>query len=207
MRLGIGRHFPYAKVITLALICILLVIAFIFFAIRAEPIFRERAADAASQVVRSCIDKVSSDILVGDDLFSDTEIAESGISVYNINTSELNRLRTEYSKSLSTLLADTHIAKIHITLGSLTGYSVFQGLGLNIPVRIYFGAISSVEINDEFISAGINQTKYRACLDVCVSASIVSTFFSDSRDINISLPICERILIGNVPNYYIPGKG
>ena len=67
--------------------------------------------------------------------------------------------------------------------------------------------VITVEISDEFLSAGINQTKYRATIDISVSASVVSALFSDTRDIKMSLPICERILIGNVPNYYIQGKG
>lgn len=82
-----------------------------------------------------------------------------------------------------------------------------QGVGFTVPVKIYFGSISKVDINDEFLSAGINQTKYRAYLSVSATTAVVSTVMSDIREVLVELPVCERILVGKVPNYYISGKG
>ncbi len=207
MRLGIRKKAPILKLAVILVIMFLLTVGFIFFLVRAEPIFRYRAADAATQVVRDVIDGVAADVFTDSNIFSYNDISDGDIAVVDMNTAKINSLRTEFSKRLSQELANTHSAKIQITLGSLTDYAALQGIGVKIPVKIYFGSISRVEIKDEFISAGINQTKYRASLDVTVSASVVSSFMTDSRDININLPICERIFIGNVPNYYIPGKG
>ncbi|MEE0943952.1 MAG: sporulation protein YunB [Clostridia bacterium] len=207
MRLGLCRKFPYFRVLVLFLIVAVLVLIFCFFVTRAEPIFRERASDASAQVVRAAIDEISNDVLKEFSVFKDDDSSFSEVLVVDMNTAQMNEIRTKFSEELSKKLSETHIAKIHITAGSLLGYPALQGLGIQIPVKIYFGAISSVDIKDSFSSAGINQTKYRASLEINVSSSVVSAFMSDSREISYSLPICERILIGNVPNYYIPRKG
>lgn len=207
MRLGLKRQFPYVKFTVLLVLIAISILLFIFFVIRAEPIFKERAADAATQVVRACIDEVSQDVLTEFSLFNNDQTSLGKVLVVDMDTALMNQIRTAFSVNLSDKLSKTHNAQIHITLGSLLGYPALQGLGVHIPVKIYFGSISSVDIKDEFLSAGINQTKYRATLDVKVSSSVVSAFMSDSREINCTLPICERILIGDVPNYYIPSKG
>lgn len=207
MRLGLSRKFPYFRLLVLFLILTVIVLLFCCFVMRAEPIFKERAADATTQVVRTVIDEVSDDVLKEFSLFKENESSLDEVLIVDMNTAQMNEIRTKFSKELSDKLSKTHTAKIHITAGSLLGYPALQGLGFQIPVKIYFGSISSVEIKDSFSSAGINQTKYKVTLEVKVSSSVVSAFMSDSRDICYSLPVCERILIGNVPNYYIPGKG
>ena len=207
MRLGMKKRFPYIKLLSAIAVLSVLIVLSVYAIKRIEPIFRVRAADASTQIIRRCIDDISYQIMTESAIIGNYKLTENNISIFDVDTFEMNRIRNEFSTALSDKLSQTHYATIHITLGSIIGYSAFQGLGFHIPVRIYFGSISSVDISDEFQSAGINQTKYKANIDVAVSTSVVSSLFSDTRDVKVSLPICERILVGNVPNYYIHGKG
>ena len=179
----------------------------IFIIVKAEPIFRERAADAALQAVRNCVDKVAADVFSDESLFITSNDLGDDMSYLEIDTVKLNLMRNSFAEKLQKELSETHRTSIRMTLGSLTDIAALQGIGMTIPAKIYFGAISKVEITDEFISAGINQTKYRASLRVNVSTSVVSTVMADSREVTVDLPLCERILVGKVPNYYISGKG
>ncbi|MBQ7794757.1 MAG: sporulation protein YunB [Clostridia bacterium] len=208
MRLGLTEKGRYAGVFyVICLLFIVITSVIFFFLTRAEPIFKERAADASTQEIRRQIDAISAELMADYDVFEEKSLTDGEISVIELDTAELNSLRTAFSQRLSDALGTTYYTKIYISLGSLFDNAVLQGIGFRIPVRIFFGAISHIDISDKFISAGINQTKYRATLDITVSTSVISAFMSDSRDINVSLPICERIFIGKVPNYYIPGKG
>lgn len=193
--------FVFASI--LALICV----SFVVIIVQAEPIFRERAADAALQAVRDCVDRVAADVFTDNSAFITSSDFGDGMSLIEVDTVKLNSMRNEFAKRLREELTETYSTHIRITLGSMTNVAALQGIGMTIPVKIYFGAISKVDITDEFISAGINQTKYRACLTVNVSTSVVSTVMADSREVLVDLPVCERILVGKVPNYYISGKG
>lgn len=207
MRIGLKKRFPVFRLLCCLLTAVVFVCIILFFLIRSAPVFQARAADVATQAVRNCIDDISAVVFEDFDFFEAADISSEDVYMIDMNTMQMNALRTSFSTLLAEKLAQTHSAKISIPFGSLFGYPALQGLGVKIPVKIYFGSISSAEITDEFASAGINQTKYSAKLDITVVASVVSAFMCDVREIHISLPICERILIGNVPNYYIPGKG
>ncbi len=203
MRVCIYRKRRYTKLyfflfFTIALCAFLL----LFFFDRAEPIFKERAADAATQEIRRLIDDIAIDVLSEGEIFEE-KTTDTLMSV-KLDTYEQNSLRSKFSKELSKKLSDTYYTKIYISAGSLFRNVLLQGIGVKIPARIFFGAISHIDIKDEFVSAGINQTKYRATLEIAVTSSVISTLMSDTRVINVSLPICEQIFIGNVPNYYIP---
>ncbi len=174
-----------------------------FFMKRAEPIFKERAADATTQALRALIDDISNQLVSQYDIFDEKKMNNDKLSTIELNTTALNSLRTAFSQELSKSISNTYYTKIYISAGSLFNNVILQGVGFRIPVRIFFGAISHIDIKDEFISAGINQTKYRATLEIAMSSSVVSAFMTDSREINVSLPICERIFIGEVPSYYI----
>lgn len=186
-----------------AIICVLLVLIMpLYFIIkRSEPIFKLRSADAAAQAIRDSVDEVLSDVLSDGNYISDGDS-----SLYDIDTYGLNMLRNDVSCALSRKIQDNYYTKVYISVGSLFDNPILQGLGLRIPIKIYYGSISKVDIKDEFISAGINQTKYKASLDIKLSVSVISFTFCDTRDININIPITERIIIGKVPSYYLQGK-
>lgn len=190
------------------LIAVFLGTGLICLAIRAEPIFRERAADAALQAVRECVDTVASEVFDNDGaaFLTSSEFGD-GISLIEIDTARLNLLRNDFAQKLRDKLSEAHRTEIRMTLGSITGITALQGVGFTVPAKIYFGSISKVDINDEFLSAGINQTKYRAYLSVSATTAVVSAVMSDIREVLVELPVCERILVGKVPNYYISGKG
>ncbi len=204
MRLNLKQKGQYRGLFLLIMSAFIVATALLaFYLKRAEPIFKERAADASTQEIRRLIDNISADVMTEFDIFEESSSLDGEFSVVELNTAQLNAIRTAFSQKLSEELADTYYTKINISAGSLFGNAVLQGVGFRIPVRIFFGAISHIDIKDEFVSAGINQTKYRATLDITVSTSVVSAFFTDSRDINVSLPVCEKIIIGKVPNYYL----
>ncbi len=185
---------------------ILLVIATIFlFFKRCEPIFKLRAVDTAAQSAKNMIDDVVSSVINNDDYIIETQAGD--ITYCDIDTYSLNQLRTDVSNAISDKISENYYTTVYISLGSLFGNASLQGYGPRIPVRIYFGSVSRVDIKDEFISAGINQTKYRVSLDVNVSVSVISFLYSESRDVVINVPVTEKILVGKVPSYYIQGKG
>lgn len=189
-----------------AMVLVTVFATLVIIVVQAEPIFRERAADAALQSVRDAVDRVAADIFKNDAMFITSSDFGDGMSLIEVDTVKLNNMRNQFTKKLREELSGTYHTHIRITLGSMTNVAALQGIGMKVPVKIYFGAISKVDIKDEFISAGINQTKYRACLSVNVSTSVVSTVMADSREVNVDLPVCERILVGKVPNYYISGR-
>lgn len=174
------------------------------FITRASPIFKIRAADAASQEVRRIVADVASRTIAENDVdLIEKTIGSSGeISMLSINSVQLNKLRAEFTSELISQLSKSTKTTISISLGSLLNKEIFQGAGVRIPAKITFGSISDVDFEDEFISVGINQTKHLVSLKVTVTTAVVSAFMCDTREIETSLPLCENIIIGKAPQYY-----
>ncbi len=203
MRMWLRKKRRYKWFAVLLLLLVITVI-FIFFK-RCEPVFKERAVDTAAQNAKNMIDDVVCDVIKDGDYIKESALGD--ITYCDIDTYSLNKLRTDVSNAISDKISKNYYTTVYISLGSLFNNASIQGYGPRIPVRIYFGSVSRVDIKDEFISAGINQTKYRVSLDINVSVSVISFLYSESREIVINVPVTERILVGKVPSYYIQGKG
>lgn len=205
MRVGVyGRRVRARGIIFVIFALILICFASGLFITRASPIFKIRAADAASQEVRRIVaDAASKTITEYDSALIEKTIGSSGeVSMISINSAQMNKLRADFTSELISQLSKSTKTTIYISFGSLLNKEIFQGAGIKIPAKITYGSISDVDFEDEFISAGINQTKHLVTMKVTVTTAVVSAFMCDTREIETSLPLCENIIIGNVPQYY-----
>lgn len=206
MRVGISRRCSVRCRKILALCAVLLTVfsLLVFFTVRASPIFSVRAADAASQEVRRIVNEAAGAAFREDigGLTAKTLDANGQISMISINSAEIVKLKAAFTSELISRLSDSTRTSIYISAGSLMRQSIFQGAGIRIPVKIIYGSVSDVDIQDEFVSAGINQTKHLVTLKVSITCAVVSAFMCDTREVEATLPLCENIIIGKVPQYY-----
>lgn len=202
MRVGISRKTQPKPIIAAAICAVLASLLTVFFAVRATPVFRERAADTAAQCARRMINEAAEEVFskYSDDMSAKETDGE--LAFIRIDSIKLNMLRAEFTSCLMKKLAAQTSTKIYISAGSLLKCEVFQGMGVRIPVKITYGSICDVDFKHEFITAGINQTKYLVTLKVTVTGAVISAFMCDTRDIEVNLPVAESIIIGKVPQYY-----
>ena len=55
----------------------------------------------------------------------------------------------------------------------------------------------------DFEDAGINQTRHRIYLEVNTKVKVVIPLTTDTKEVKAEIPICETVIIGDVPNSYI----
>lgn len=205
MRVGICyRRIKVKWVFILSAIVLCFCLITGFFVVRASPIFKLRAAETALQAVKQTIAEVAGDTMAdfNGNFIEKTLTSNGEIAMISINSAQMNKLRAEFESELIKRLAKGSRASISISAGSLLGKEVFQGAGISIPVKITYGSVSEIDIEDEFISAGINQTKHRINMRVTVSTSVISAFMFDCRTVETTVPLCENIIVGKVPQYY-----
>ncbi|ADU30885.1 sporulation protein YunB [Evansella cellulosilytica] len=89
-----------------------------------------------------------------------------------------------------------------IPLGQATGNALLAHIGPNIPVR--FSTIGEVQsnINQDYQSLGINNTKITLTVDVEVDVKVVIPFATDTNPVKTSLPIANIFIVGDVPYFY-----
>ena len=61
----------------------------------------------------------------------------------------------------------------------------------------------SVDFKTSFESAGINQTRHRIYLEAKTQVKVVIPLTTSTKEVKAQIPICETIIVGEVPESYI----
>ena len=124
------------------------------------------------------------------------------ITAVKSNMTEFNRLQAEILKDILGKVSEVSTRDLSIPIGTLTGTSLLAGRGPGITVRMQSVGSSTAVLENEFTSAGINQTKHRILLKVDVSVSILLPGFITATKVSNSVTVAETIIVGDVPGSY-----
>lgn len=133
-------------------------------------------------------------------LSSATNGAPTSISA---DYSEVNLLKTQVADRITQYINDLASVTCNIPSGALISDNVFSGYGFNIPVRMIVTGTAYVDFVDDFISAGINQTKYRLALRVTVVTELHTVFDFKQANFTTDIPIAEKVIVGDVPSFMV----
>ena len=83
-----------------------------------------------------------------------------------------------------------------------SGSVLLAGRGPSISVRMESVGSSSAWFENEFTSAGINQTKHQIVLNIDVAVSILLPGFSTATVVSNAVTVAETVIVGSVPDTY-----
>ena len=92
---------------------------------------------------------------------------------------------------------------IKIPVGSLSGVTLFTGLGPDINIKIYLVGSTQTKITSVFTDSGINQTVHRLYLNIGGSVAVAVPGLPSTIDTNTQVLMGEMIIIGEVPPTYL----
>ena len=124
------------------------------------------------------------------------------ITAVKSNMTEFNRLQAEILKDVLGKVSEVSTKELSIPIGTLTGTSLLAGRGPGVKVRMQSVGSSTAVLENEFSSAGINQTKHRILLRVDVSVSILLPGFVTATKVSNVITVAETIIVGAVPDSY-----
>lgn len=152
-----------------------------------------------SEVVNDAVEKGSFQY---DSMISFEKDNEGKITAVKSNMTEFNRLQAEILKEILGRVAEVSTKELSIPVGTLTGSSLLAGRGPKLTVRMQSVGSSTAVLENDFTSAGINQTKHRILLKVDVSVSILLPGFTTATKVSNTVTVAETIIVGAVPDSY-----
>lgn len=204
LRKGYGgnklRFFAFFILFFLIFMCIAVSIA-----ARFKPVLEEKVSHAAKMKAIQIINDASESVFAGIDTNELVTISsgENGkITSISANTIEMNKLKTELSKSIHKYAQNAEDLVVKIPIGSLTDFAFLQGLGYRIPVKIATDGFAKIDFDDDFVNAGINQVKHKIYMTVSVNVSVISAVMIKSEAVTAEIPVAETVISGVVPEYY-----
>lgn len=166
---------------------------------RAKNIATEAVNDAVWQVL--CEKDVQYESLVTLTKDENDKVTAISVDSVNLNTicAEIRRQITDYFKSLSEI-------QIGIPIGSLTGIDMLAGRGPSIHIGITLSGSAVTTIENDFQTAGINQTRHQMILTVNTKVYVIMQSGNFATEISNSIVVAETVIVGDIPEIYSDGS-
>ena len=174
---------------------------------RMKPLLESLATTRVSNTVTGIVtqavyDAVQSGEISYEDLTTFEKDNEGRITALHSNMASFNRLQAEILDIILEWIGQVSAKDLSIPVGSLTGSALLAGRGPRISVRMESVGSSTAWFENEFVSAGINQTKHNIVLNIDVYVTILLPGFATATKVSNTFTVAETVLIGSVPDTY-----
>lgn len=168
---------------------------------------KEKIRSASTRVISESIgEAIITQNLRYEELVSVSYSAENKIEFIEIDSVKVNLLIREVTREVQRHFDNLNNEGIEIALGTFTGIPFLYGVGPNISVQLVPVGTINTKINSSFTSAGINQTLHRLYFVISASVGMVLPANTQSVETEMEVVLCESILVGNIPQFYLHGS-
>ena len=144
-----------------------------------------RTSNMVNRIVVAAInDAVDSGRIDYGRLVSFDKDANGHVTALKSNMAEFNRLQASISDDILQRMADV------------------SGRGPCLHVRMQSVGTATARFDNQFSSAGINQTRHRILLDVDVHVSILLPGLTTYTKVSNEISVAETVIVGGVPDTY-----
>lgn len=171
---------------------------------RLRPLLLELALSQTSNYMTATIDRaVSAQSVTYTDLVT-LERSESGeVVALTSNMAQANLLRTQLLETALTALDGLGELEVGIPLGTVFDLDLFSGLGPEIRAKVLYTGTAAAELENEFSSTGINQTRHQIFFHVSADVTVLLPGRQYRTTVSTRVCVAETVIIGKVPETYL----
>lgn len=163
-----------------------------------EERVRSLTADAVSMAV---VDVMSQNNDV--DYLEITRDDEQNIQSVSVNSKAVTVLAEQIALTAQQYITAVGSDGIKIPLGSLSGFTVFTGLGPDINMRVYLVGSTRSQMTSVFSAAGINQTLHRLYFTIQGNIAVAVPGIPSTIKVSADVLMGETLIVGEVPPTYL----
>ena len=162
-----------------------------------------RTSNAVNRIVVAAVnDAVDSGRIDYEQLVDFDKDAEGHVTALRSNMAAFNRLQASIADDILQRMAEVSSTDLAIPIGRLTGSPLLAGRGPCLRVRMQSVGTATARFDNQFSSAGINQTRHRIILDVDVHVSILLPGLTTYTKVSNEISVAETVIVGGVPETY-----
>lgn len=200
------RMFVGKVVFSVILIAVLLIYVFFENKIKLEldDIVRLKAEELCTNSVNTAVLSVIEEggYKYGD--FAEISANSNLVTNIGINSVSANKFKSQVALKAQENINDMCGMDISYKIGDFFDSALFMGRGFDIVIQLYFSSSVDADIESEFESCGVNQTKHT--INVVVTSKVYITSDGDVCDtyttVKTTVPVAENIIVGNTPSMY-----
>ena len=129
--------------------------------------------------------------------------AEGNIRYLEADSRLINKLILAFAQKMEEDYNLGYTMVIPVNLGVLTGSRILSQLPFHTDIKVMPLSLTKFQAETEFVSEGINQTRYKVYCTVTSSIQIVAPFSREQAEINRRVLLAEAIIVGSVPDSYV----
>ena len=162
-----------------------------------------RTSNAVNRIVVAAVnDAVDSGRIDYEQLVDFDKDAEGHVTALRSNMAAFNRLQASIADDILQRMAEVSSTDLAIPIGTLTGSPLLAGRGPCLRVRMQSVGTATARFDNQFSSAGINQTRHRIILDVDVHVSILLPGLTTYTKVSNEISVAETVIVSGVPETY-----
>lgn len=162
-----------------------------------------RTSNAVNRIVVAAVnDAVDSGRIDYEQLVDFDKDAEGHVTALRSNMAAFNRLQASIADDILQRMAEVSSTDLAIPIGTLTGSPLLAGRGPCLRVRMQSVGTATARFDNQFSSAGINQTRHRIILDVDVHVSILLPGLTTYTKVSNEISVAETVIVGGVQETY-----
>lgn len=175
---------------------------------RFTELAESQAEKYLAETVNSAVEQMASEGLLSYSAMVKTIRDPSGEVIYlEVDTAMLAKAKARLVQYIDKALTEKKRITLSVPLGSLGGWNLFSGLGFPVRARIFPIGSTCGEIYTVLEDCGINQTRHLIRVDIHARLHLILPEESVEVETEVSLPLGERVLVGDVPEIYLDNIG
>ena len=123
------------------------------------------------------------------------------------NTAAMNSFKSQLHNRLNEGFGDISNSSFGIPILNIIGADWMSGWGPSVYVRLLYNGNIEADFENEFMAAGINQTKHIIYINTKAEVWAVVSGRQILCQIENRMPIAETVIMGDVPNVFLNGLG
>ena len=141
-----------------------------------------------------------------DSLVTIARDAEGEILSVETDARQLNLLARQTVALATGKLAAACGQGVQVPAGALTGIEWLAGFGPEVTFEILPVGAVGCDFRSEFAGAGINQTRHAVTMQVTAAVRILFPSRAMEVEAAAQVPVCESVIVGEVPSIYFGGS-
>jgi sporulation protein YunB len=185
-------------------ICLLIYIVFI---VRFVPIIKTMAISSAKNIATQTINNAAGKVLkqnkVSYDQIMTLERDQNGqVTAVKANTLQIDILKYEITNEALRELNNMNTSELGVPIGTIIGGELLSGFGPYINVTVKPLGNVQTEIDNQFTSTGINQTRQQVILKVRTVITVIVSNYTMATNVESNFVIADTVIVGSVPGSY-----
>lgn len=201
------------KIVALVLVLSLLIGAGLYVRSNIVPLVTEKAyysirgeaVTALNNAYQKTVEEMTS--LGYSDFVTVTKDSNGKISFISVDMLKVNNVMSFISTVVLEEMQSIATDGVDVPLGAFSGILLLGDSGKDVNIEVETVGIAECNFRSDFETVGINQVRHTLYIDIVASANVVLPLYAKDVFCESSLLLCENVIVGEVPEFYLENKG